>query len=176
MIFFVTILGIVLSILIFLNRAERFGSNFYLALFIFCHSFFAITSFAFLSSEFRWLVTRVYPFSVLMNMSAGPFLYLYFASVFQPNFKFRKKYLFHFLPSVLFFINASPYLFMGEAEKNAFINAFLNDHSIAFNVPTLLVPYYFHVVFRMTQSCVFFLIIFPFFFYSFIYKKFSIPK
>jgi AraC-like DNA-binding protein len=174
MIFFVTILGIVLSILIFLNRAERFGSNFYLALFIFCHSFFAITSFAFLSSEFRWLVTRIYPFTVLMNMSAGPLLYLYFASVFQPNFKFRKKYLFHFLPSVLFFINASPYLYMGDAEKNAFVNAFLNDHSIGFNVPTLLVPYYFHVVFRMTQSFLYLLLSFQMFFNSFRSNHFRI--
>jgi AraC-like DNA-binding protein len=174
MIFFVTILGIVLSILIFLNRAERFGSNFYLALFIFCHSFFAITAFAFLSSEFRWFITRIYPFSVLMNLSAGPFLYLYFASVFQPNFKFSKKHLLHFVPSVLFFINASPYLFMGESEKNAFVNAFLNNHSIAFNVPTLLVPYYIHVVFRAIQSFLYLLISFRFFFISFRSNHFRI--
>lgn len=174
MIFFVTILGIVLSILIFLNRAERFGSNFYLALFIFCHSFFAITSFAFLSSEFRWIVTKVYPFSVLMNMSAGPFLYFYFASVFQTNFKFSKKHLFHFVPSVLFFINASPYLFMGEAEKNTFVNSFLNNHSIGFNVPTLLVPYYFHVIFRITQTFVYLLISFRMFFKSFQSNQFRI--
>ena len=129
MILFVTILGIVLSILIFLNRAERYGPNFYFALFVFCHSFFAVTSFALLSSEFSWLVTKVYPFSILMNMAAGPLMYLYFASVFQPNFKFNKYYLLHFLPSLLFFINATPYLFMDAHDKKEFINSFLNNPS-----------------------------------------------
>lgn len=176
MILFVTILGIVLSILIFLNRAERYGPNFYFALFVFCHSFFAVTSFALLSSEFSWLVTKVYPFSILMNMAAGPLMYLYFASVFQPNFKFKKYYLLYFLPSLLFFINATPYIFMDSHDKKEFINSFLINPMYGFRAPTLFVPYYAHVIFRMFQSFLYLLASFRLFFNSFKANQFRIKS
>lgn len=167
MIYFVTVLGFVLSVLIFINRTERFGSNFYLASFIFFNSFYSITSFSFISSEFRWIITKIYPFVILPNMAAGPFLYLYFASVFKPNWKFKTIHLLHFLPSVLFFINGTDYLFWDSVEKNKLINTFLIDTRAVFNMPTLFFPYYWHVVFRMIQTFIYVILSVILFLFSF---------
>ncbi len=176
MIFFVTVLGIVLSVLIFINRAERFGPNFYFALFIFCHSFFAITSFAILSEGFRWFVAHIYPYSVLLNMAAGPFMYIYFQSVFKPDFKFNKYHLLYFIPSVLFFINSAPFIFMDPVAKDQFIDQFMADPDVAFRLPTLVYPYFAHVLFRMTQSFIYLLLSFRLFFISFKANQFRIQN
>lgn len=167
MIFFVTILGIVLSILIFLNRAVRFGSNFYFALFIFCHSIFAVTSFSFLSEGFRAFIAQAFPYSVIFNMAAGPLMYIYFLSIFRPNFKFKSIYFLHFIPSLLFFINGSPYIFMESLSKSQLIERFITDPLVAFQIPTLLWPYSYHVIFRMLQSFFYLFISFNLFFRAF---------
>ncbi len=173
MIFFVTVLGIVLSILIFINRAQPFGPNFYFALFFFCHSFFAVTSFAFLSEGFRLFIANIYPYSVILNMAAGPLMYIYFLSVFKPEFKFKKYHLLHFIPSVLFFLNGSPYIFMDAALKNRMIDEFLTNPAIVFKLPTLVFPYLFHVIFRVGQSFIYLLLAFQLFFTSFKNNQFK---
>lgn len=152
MIFFVTVLGFILSGLIFFNRTDKFGSNFYLAFFIFFNSFYAVTSFSFISNEFRWLITRLYPYVIIPNMVAGPFLYLYFSSVFKTNWSFKPIYLLHFLPAVIFFINGSDYIFWDPIRKDQLIKTFLVDTRAVFNMPTLFMPYYLHVIFRMIQT------------------------
>lgn len=152
MIFFVTALGFILSGLIFINRTNKYGSNFYLALFIFFSSFYAVTSFSFISNEFRWLITKIYPFVIIPNMAAGPFLYLYFASVFKSNWSFKPIHLVHFLPAVIFFINGTDYIFLDPIQKGKLIKSFLVDTHAVFNMPTLFLPYYWHVIFRMIQT------------------------
>ncbi len=152
MIFLVTFLGLLLAVLIFVYRKEKYGSNFYLALFIFFNSFYAVTSFSFISNEFRGIITLIYPYVIIPNMASGPFLYLYFLSVFKPNFKFKRIYLVHFIPVLFFFINGSDYLFWDETQKARLIKSFLQNSQAVFSMPTLLIPYYFHVLFRMTQT------------------------
>jgi AraC-like DNA-binding protein len=173
LIFFVTVLGIVLSFLIFINRAERFGPNFYFALFFFSHSFFAVTSFAFLSEGYRVFIANIYPYSIILNMASGPFLYIYFKAVFKPNYKFKKVYLLHFLPSLLFFINGFPYLFMDSELKNRLINEFTTNPATVFKLPTLIFPYIFHVIFRVVQSFIYLLLAFRLFINSFKRNKFK---
>jgi len=174
LIFFVTVLGIVLSFLIFINRAERFGPNLFLALFIFCHSFFAVTSFAFLSEGFRYIISYVYPYSVILNMAAGPLMYFYFASVFKPSFKFTRWHLLHFIPSIFFFLNGSPFIYMDPIAKERLIEEFLTSPAIAFRLPTLFFPYYYHVIFRMLSAFIYLLFAFRLFFNSFKSNKFRI--
>jgi len=152
MIFFVTLLGFILAALIFVYRKERYGSNFYLALFIFFNSFYAVTSFSFISNEFRIIIAQIYPYVIIPNMASGPFLYLCFLSVFKPNFKFKRIHLVHFLPALFFFVNGSDYLFWDPAEKARLIKTFMEDSQVVFSMPTLLIPYYFHVLFRMVQT------------------------
>lgn len=166
MILFVTILGFVLAALVYINRSEKIGSNFFLALFIFFNSFYSVISFSFISNEFRWLITKIYPFVIIPNMSAGPLLFLYFQSVFTPDFKFKRIHLLHFLPALLFFINGIDYLFWDPARKEILVQTFLKDTHAVFSMPTLLVPYYWHVIFRMTQTFVYVMASFFLFFRS----------
>jgi len=155
MIFFVTALGFILSALIFIYRSDKYGSNFYLALFIFFNSFYAVTSFSFISNEFRWLITRIYPFVIFPNLASGTFLYLYFLSVFKPNYKLKPIFLLHFLPALLLFLNGSNYLFWDSTQKAKFIQTFMLDTRVAFSMPTLFIPYYYHVFFRSIQTFIY---------------------
>ena len=155
MIFFVTILGFVLALLVYLNRVEKYGPNFYLALFIFFNSFYAVTSFSFVSNEFRWIITKLYPFIILPNFAAGPFLYLYFVHTFNPNFKFRAIHILHFVPSLLFFFNGVDYLFWDPIEKATLIRQFMSNSGAVFKMPTLWFDYYWHVISRMVQTFVY---------------------
>lgn len=152
MIFFVTALGFILAALIFFNRTDKYGSNFYLALFIFFNSFYAVTSFSFISNEFRWLITKIYPYVIIPNMIAGPFMYLYFSSIFKVNWTFKPIHLVHFLPAIIFFINGTDYIFWDPIQKDQLIKTFLIDTRAVFNMPTLFMPYYWHVIFRMIQT------------------------
>lgn len=172
LIFFVTILGFVLAILVFLNRTDKYGPNFFLALFIFFNSFYAVTSFSFISSEFRWLITKIYPFVIIPNMAAGPFLYLYFVSVFNPNFKFRRIHFIHFIPSLVFFCNGLDYLFWDSAQKALLVKTFMSNSGAVFSMPTLLFDYYWHVLFRMVQTFVYVLASFKLFFINFRTNRF----
>jgi AraC-like DNA-binding protein len=88
-------------------------------------------------------------------MSAGPLMILFFQSVFTPNFKFKRIHLLHFLPAVLFFINGIDFLFWDPTRKEILIQSFLKDTHAVFSMPTLIVPYYWHVLFRMTQTFVY---------------------
>jgi len=152
LIFFVTILGFVLALLVYLNRVEKYGPNFYLALFIFFNSFYAVTSFSFVSNEFRWIITKLYPFIILPNMAAGPFLYLYFVQSLNPNFKFKSIHLLHFVPTLLFFLNGVDYLFWDPIEKANLIQKFMKNSGAVFKMPTLFFDYYWHILFRMVQT------------------------
>ncbi len=98
------------------------------------------------------MMARIYPFSNLFNFAEGPILLLYFQSVFQKDFKFKKRYLFHFIPSLIFFINSSPYLFLDDLPKESFIINYLQDSRVVFSVPTLSFPYFTHIVFRKLQA------------------------
>jgi AraC-like DNA-binding protein len=155
LIFFVTILGFVIALLVLLNRVEKFGPNFYLALFIFFNSFYAVTSFSFVSNEFRWIITKLYPFIILPNMAAGPFMYLFFVHTFNSNFKFKPIHLLHFVPSIIFFVNGSDYLFWDSTEKAFLIKKFMTNSGAVFAMPTLIFDYYWHVLFRMLQTFVY---------------------
>lgn len=141
--------------MIFVYRLERFGPNFYLALFIFFNSFYSITSFSFVSNEYRWIITKLYPFIIIPNMAAGPLMYLFFLSITQRDFKFKRIYLLHFAPSLLFFINGSDYLFWDADLKAQLINSYYVNARAAFNMPTTFFPYYWHVLFRMTQTFIY---------------------
>jgi hypothetical protein len=85
-------------------------------------------------------------------MAAGPFMYLYFASIFRDDFKFKRIHLLHFLPSLLLFINGTDYLFWDSTQKAKLIQGFMADSHAVFNMPTLIIPYYWHVIFRMVQT------------------------
>ena len=141
--------------MIFVYRLERFGPNFYLALFIFFNSFYSITSFSFVSDEYRWIITKLYPFIIIPNMAAGPLLYLFFLSITRPDFKFKRIYLLHFAPSLLFFINGSDYLFWDADQKAQLINSYFVNARVVFNMPTTFFPYYWHVLFRMSQTFIY---------------------
>ena len=155
--------------MIFIYRLERFGPNFYLALFIFFNSFYSITSFSFVSNELRWIITKLYPFIIIPNMAAGPLLYLFFLSITRPDFKFKRIYLLHFVPSLIFFINGSDYLFWDSAQKAQLVESFYTDARAVFNMPTAFFPYYWHVIFRMTQTFIYVILAIVLF-----YKRFKL--
>jgi AraC-like DNA-binding protein len=116
------------------------------------------------SSDLRWIITKLYPFIILPNMAAGPLLFFYFRSITNPDFTFLRKYLLHFVPSLLFFINGTDYLFWNASQKAYLIETFYTDAHAVFNMPTLIFPYYLHVIFRMAQTLIYVVLAFGLFY------------
>lgn len=90
MIYILVVLGFLISVVIFIYRDEKYGANFYLSLFLFCNTVFTLTSFSLFTPDFRWFVAMVQPYVILINMSAGPFMYLYFSRLFNIDFQFKR--------------------------------------------------------------------------------------
>ncbi len=104
-------------------------------------------------------------------MAAGPLLYLYFLSVTKVDFKFRPIYYLHFVPSLIFFINGSDYLIWDASQKAQLIESFYTNARTVFNMPTTFFPYYYHVIFRMTQTFVYVMLAIGLF-----YKRFKLNQ
>jgi AraC-like DNA-binding protein len=109
-------------------------------------------------------------------MAAGPFMYLYFVHTFNPQFKFKPIHLLHFVPSLIFFVNGSDYLFWDPTEKAFLIQKFMSNSSAVLSMPTLFFDYYWHVFFRMLQTFVYVMLCVRMFYFHFKSNGFKITN
>ncbi len=76
----------------------------------------------------EWPHTVASTYSLLFLM--GPFYYLYSLALFQHNFQFRLKFIWHFLPAVLVLISFLPFYAMSGDEKIAFLRSVASGDQI----------------------------------------------
>jgi len=113
--------------LLFYNRGYK-GANRFLAGYLFCSSLFLLTQYFFIYSK-SVVITAVFTtvFPSLFYL-IGPFAYFYVLSILRDNVRLTKIDYFHFLPFVIVFIGAIPFLF-SSWEYKCFMSQKIIDHT-----------------------------------------------
>jgi AraC-like DNA-binding protein len=117
---FLSLLGIFLSVILFLFNSRKYKASVYLSLFFLFISLYGFYQYVLLYSKSVTLVSYF-----LLNLSVigsplyliGPMLFWYVRSVLTDNTKLKKSDLWHFLPMVIYFIAALPNTFVPWHEK-----------------------------------------------------------
>lgn len=93
--------------------------------------------------EYQWIMYSLFPYVYLFTQNNGVFLYFFFLKKIKPGFRFGNKMYYHFLPALLMFINASPYIFLNSTLKNQLLPGIYTNTVDGLNrFPYLFFPYY----------------------------------
>jgi AraC-like DNA-binding protein len=110
MLLYITILGFIITFLLFINLRQSNRTNIYLFFFLLINNLYALSHYATVFSGNRIfaaiMLVHFTPFYLLL----GPLFYFYVRGLLKDDASLDKWDLLHFVPAFLFFINISPYL------------------------------------------------------------------
>jgi AraC-like DNA-binding protein len=117
MLLYISLSGLILSVILYFFSARLYKSSIYLAGFFFLVSLYSFFIYTLFYSKSVFLVSIVYinPTSVVFLI--GPLIYWYTRSILKDNYRLRKTDLLHLLPAVIFFATSLPYIFSPYQEK-----------------------------------------------------------
>ena len=96
--------------LLFFNKGYK-GANSFLSGYLLCSSFFLVTQYILIYSKSISLIAFSVSGIPSLFFLIGPFAYFYVRSILRDNVKLTKTDFLHFLPFLLIFIGAIPFLF-----------------------------------------------------------------
>ncbi len=117
MLAFLSITGILLSVLLLFFNARKNPSTIYLALFFFSISIYCFIQYVMLYSKSELLISIFFLNAGFLTYLIGPTLYLYTRSILTDDSHFRKSDLWHLVPAIVFLAFALPYLFSSWSYK-----------------------------------------------------------
>ena len=120
MILFLSLIGVLLSIILISFNAKKFASSIYLGAFFLLISLYVFNHYVFIYSQNKLLVTiflLAIPLTCTLFYLTGPMLYWYIRSVLTDNNKLHKVDLWHLLPATIFLISAIPIIFSPFDQK-----------------------------------------------------------
>jgi AraC-like DNA-binding protein len=117
MLLFLSITGIILSVILLYFNGRNFRSSIYLGGFFFLVSFYSFLQYVMIYSKSVQLVSIFYLNFTFLGYLIGPMLYWYVRSVLTDNAQFRIRDLWHLLPAVFFIIITFSYIISPYAEK-----------------------------------------------------------
>ncbi|MFZ4522408.1 MAG: helix-turn-helix domain-containing protein [Bacteroidales bacterium] len=139
MLLYISILGILLSVILFSFTARLYRSSVYLAGFFFLTSLYSLNIYILFYSKSEFLVsfTLIYNnFSIFLH---GPLFYWYIRSTLTDNPRLRRRDAWHLLPAAIFFLFTLPYIFTPTAEKLKIASELVKDISnILISKPSVL--------------------------------------
>jgi AraC-like DNA-binding protein len=120
MLLFISVLGILLSVILLYFNARNNKSTLYLGLFFLFLSLYSLYQYILIYSKSVMLVSLL-----LVNIAVlssplyliGPLLYWYFRSILSDDSRLRRTDFWHVLPAAIFFISAMPHAFTSWPEK-----------------------------------------------------------
>jgi AraC-like DNA-binding protein len=120
MLLFLSVLGILLSVILLAFNARKNGLTIYLGIFFLLISLYGFYQYVLLYSKavllvYILLVGYAIVFPVLYLI--GPMLYWYIRSVLTDNSRLKRKDIWHLLPMIIYFLCALPYTFVPLADK-----------------------------------------------------------
>jgi AraC-like DNA-binding protein len=117
MLLYLSILGLLLSTILFFFNAKTYRSSVYLSGFFFLVSFYSLTVYILFYSKSVFLVSIFYINTTFTGYLIGPMLYWYIRSIITDDARLRRKDSLHLLPSIIFLLTALPYTFGPYTEK-----------------------------------------------------------
>lgn len=130
MLLFLSILGILLSVILLYFNARNYRSSRYLGLFFLFASLYSLFQYILLYSKSVTLIS-LFLFNLSLVTSPvyliGPMLYFYVRSILTDDSKLKRSDLWHFLPMLIYFISALPNAFVPWHEKVEVARTVVND-------------------------------------------------
>jgi len=119
MLLFLSLTGIILSVILLVFNAKRYKSSRYLGGFFFLVSIYALTQYVFIDSHSVLIFTLLFAHPAFLFYLIGPLLFWYIRSVLTDQTHFRRSDLWHLLPAFIYLISVIPYLVLSWNEKTA---------------------------------------------------------
>lgn len=120
MLLYLTIVGFLVTFLIWINLKNSNKSNIYLLLFLLINNIYALSHYATIESNNKYLIAIMLVHFVPFYLMAGPLLYFYVRGLLKDDHRLSKYDLLHFIPSLIMLINVIPYLIKGVDFKIAY--------------------------------------------------------
>jgi len=130
MLLFLSLTGIILSLVLLHFNAPGYNPIIYLGVFFFCVSLYGLTQYALLDSKSVFLVSILCTNFTFLYYLAGPLLYLYIRSILTDNSRLKKTDLLHFIPSLVFLAASLPYILTPYSFKVEVATAIVKDAGI----------------------------------------------
>ena len=127
MLFYLTILGFLISFLILINLRTSNRANLYLFFFFLINNIYSLSHYAALYSGDRYLIAIMLVHFTPFYLLLGPFFYFYIRGLVNDDYRLSKKDLIHFIPALIIFINISPYLFFNADQKLVYADRVIAD-------------------------------------------------
>lgn len=140
MLLYITILGFIITFIMFINLRQSNRANRYLFFFFLTNNIYSLAHYATIDSNNEDLIAiMLVNFSPIFVLT-GPALYFYVRSLLRDDYKLRRIDLLHFIPFLIYFINISGYLFSSYEHKLEFARRLIMNPAELINVEHLFIP------------------------------------
>jgi AraC-like DNA-binding protein len=138
-IFFCTVLGFIMSgVLFFVNRNETFQSKL-LAGYLFTMSLMGLNM-GLMFTQFYLRFPHMWRITGVVGFFFGPLCYLYVRSVLEQTYAFRRNDILLFIPALLYCISMAPFYFSPAETKLAFVRRVAEDSRLILLEPEGMLP------------------------------------
>jgi AraC-like DNA-binding protein len=127
MLLYLSITGIVLSLILLFYNAGKFRSTIYLGLFFMTVSLYGFNQYVILYSKSVPLVALIVTNISFLFFLPGPFLYFYIRSVLTDNSRLKWIDLWHLIPLLIYLAAALPHMLSPYSHKIEIANKIVND-------------------------------------------------
>ena len=138
---FLSIFGILLSVILFAFNARTYRTSVYLAAFFFLTSLYGLNIYVLYYSKSELLVSIVLVYTNFSIFLHGPMLYWYIRSTLTDNPHLKRSDTWHLLPAAIFFLSSLPYIFSPMDEKLRIASELVkNINNFIISKPPVLYP------------------------------------
>jgi AraC-like DNA-binding protein len=149
--FLTGILGLAVSIILFISHNEKSLGNRLLALSVLSISYVLLINASFLTNLYQ-LFPFTYRVFSFITFCIGPFSYLYVRTVLRQEYKLSKSDILFFVPALLGLINRIPFLLLNREEQIETINLINQNLKMVVLEPDGLFPPGYLAIFRVTMT------------------------
>jgi AraC-like DNA-binding protein len=150
---FFCVLGLIVSLVIFItHKGSKFLSRM-LAAILFCLSYALFGYLLYITEEFL-RVPHLYRTNVFFSLCVAPLCYIYIRSSLDQSFGFRKWDFLFFVPAILYTLQFIPFYLLPASEKVVIIKVALQSKSLGAREPEALLPQGIGFLLRMVYSLI----------------------
>ena len=148
---FTGIIGLAVSIILFLSHNEKSLGNRLLALSIFSISYILLINASFLTNFYQHF-PYTYRTLSFITFCIGPFSYLYVRTVLRQEYRLSKSDYLFFVPAVIALINRIPFLLLDRTQQLKLIDEINNNLKLVVLESEGLLPPGYLAIFRITLT------------------------
>jgi AraC-like DNA-binding protein len=136
----ITIFGFIVTFLLLINLRQSNKANIYLFFFLLINNTYSLSHYATVYSGNKYLIAVMLVHFTPLYLLLGPLFYFYIRGLLIDDHKLSKWDWLHFIPSILFFINITPYFFNTWDHKLIYATNVIKDPHNLLSIDYLFMP------------------------------------